>query len=134
VNKLFASLSLTLFLVLGAGAQDQQAGSVNVPFDFVAAGKMLPAGTYRIGRVSDDALNGITISSYDNRSAAYVLPNEFTSRPSSDVKVIFKQVGDNYVVSAVQTAEGTYLVPVSPRAGAVARLKHEGRLSASEAQ
>ncbi|MGD0182629.1 MAG: hypothetical protein ABSC15_22675, partial [Terriglobales bacterium] len=50
-----AVLTLTCLLGLGGSSRAQDASRivVHVPFDFVAAGATLPAGTYSVGRVSD---------------------------------------------------------------------------------
>jgi hypothetical protein len=53
-SYLTAVLTLTCLLGLGisARAQDTEEVRVNVPFEFVAGGATLPAGTYTAGRVS----------------------------------------------------------------------------------
>jgi hypothetical protein len=58
-------LTLTSLFGLGASAValEQREVVVTVPFDFVAGGKTLPAGTYTV-RVSSDRLGALSISSY----------------------------------------------------------------------
>jgi len=53
-SYLIVVLSLTWLLGLGisAHAQDTEGVRVNVPFEFVAGGTTLPAGTYTVGRPS----------------------------------------------------------------------------------
>jgi hypothetical protein len=57
MKKSYFIAVLALACVLGLGgssrAQDASTIVVHVPFDFVAAGAALPAGTYSVGRVSD---------------------------------------------------------------------------------
>ncbi len=64
-SYLTAVFTLTCLLGLGlsARAQDTDGVRVKVPFEFVAAGTILPAGTYTVGRLSDDAFSGIAIRS-----------------------------------------------------------------------
>ena len=53
-SYLTAVFTLTCLLGLGisAHAQDTEGVRVNVPFEFVAGGTTLPAGTYTVARVS----------------------------------------------------------------------------------
>jgi hypothetical protein len=59
MKKSYSAVVLTLTCLLGlsisAHAQDPEKIAVNVPFDFVAGSKTLPAGTYSVSRVSDHA-------------------------------------------------------------------------------
>ncbi len=43
---------------------------VTIPFEFVVAGKTLPAGTYRTNRISADKLEGLILSSVENHVSA----------------------------------------------------------------
>jgi hypothetical protein len=108
-------LTLTCFLGLAVGAEGQGPRElvVTVPFDFVTAGKTLPAGTYTVSRVSEDALGGLTISSYENGLSVIVLPNQVEGDPVDNVKVSFKQIGDAHFLSKIETANGIYSIPVS---------------------
>ena len=48
---------------------------MTVPFEFVAGGATLPAGTYTVSRVSSEATQALVIRGYDN--GAFVLPVVF---------------------------------------------------------
>ena len=80
----FASILLTLIGVLAMGAAAQaQSGSktiVNLPFEFVAAGQTLPAGTYTLTPVSDYVFDGIILRSYENHVSVIVHPIEAVPR------------------------------------------------------
>lgn len=43
-------------LVAGAKAETHAEVNVNIPYEFVVAGRTLPAGTYTVSRLSDDRL------------------------------------------------------------------------------
>lgn len=58
---------------------------MNVPFEFVAGGTTLPAGTYTFGRLSLDAYSGIEISSYGH--GALVLPIAVDGTPAGQPKL-----------------------------------------------
>ena len=79
MKKLFSAVVLTLTCLLGFGisarAQDLDKVVVNVPFEFVAGGQILPAGGYNVSRVSDQAFPALVIRSNDNN--AFLLPMFF---------------------------------------------------------
>jgi len=135
MKKQYASILLTLtcFLGLGVGAegQSQREVVVTVPYEFVAGGKTLSAGTYTVTRVSEDRFGGLIISSYENRSSAVVMPNEFESYPADNIKVSFKQIDDVHFLSKIETGNGAYNIPVPHSATMVAGVKQHGDMSAS---
>ena len=82
-------------------------------------------------RVSGNRLGGLIISSYENRSSVFVMPNEFESYPADNIKVSFKQIGDIHFLSKIETANGAYNIPVPRSATMVAGVKQHGDMSAS---
>jgi hypothetical protein len=135
MKKHYASILLTVicFLGLGVGAKGQSQREVvmTVPYEFVAGGKTLPAGTYTVSRVSQDRFGGLIISSYENRSSVFLMPNGFESYPADNVKVSFQQIGDLHFLSKIETANGAYNIPVPRSATMVAGVKQHGDMSAS---
>ena len=79
MKKSYLTVVLTLTCLLGLGisaiAQDASNIVVNVPFEFVAGGKTMPAGTYSIGRVSPDSRSGLIIRGHDG--GVFLLPFVF---------------------------------------------------------
>jgi hypothetical protein len=63
---------------------------VNVPFDFVAGGETLPAGTYSVSRVSTEAQPDLAIRSDDK--SALLLPIVFHGVPDDQAKLGFEHV------------------------------------------
>jgi hypothetical protein len=117
--------SLWLFgLAAGAKAETHREVIVKIPYEFVAGGRTLPAGTYTVSRLSDDSLAGLSITSYEQRSGALVLANQFESHPAEDSKVLFERVGDMYFLRSIETLDGVYTLP----------LPHSARLMAKSAQ
>ena len=84
---------------------------VNIPYEFVAAGKTLPAGTYRVNRISDNNKRGLVISSFENGVAVVVFSSEVAdkTRPEQP-SVTFQQVGDQHLLSKIQTAEHVFTI------------------------
>ena len=67
MKKWYSPVVLTVTCLLGLGmsarAQDVDKVTVNVPFEFVAGGQTLPAGTYTVSRVSDQTSSPLVIRS-----------------------------------------------------------------------
>jgi nitrate reductase beta subunit len=86
---------------------------VKVPFQFVAAGKVLPAGKYTISRALE--ANGgrvLLLTSFENRASVFIMPSQFESDPSEKVSLTFKQVVDHYVLTLIQTGDHAFTAPV----------------------
>jgi hypothetical protein len=124
MKKSFLTAVLTLTCLLGLGisarAQDVDKLVVNVPFDFVAGGETLPAGTYSVSRVSPEVNRALEIRGNDN--SVFLLPMFFDGSPESVNKasadrpeLSFEHVGDKYFLSKVATPGGIYAIR-TPRA------------------
>jgi hypothetical protein len=79
MKKSYLTVALTLSCLLGLGisarAQNLDKIAANVPFDFVAGGETLPAGTYTVSRVSSGDPRSLAIRSDDN--SVFLLPAFF---------------------------------------------------------
>jgi hypothetical protein len=111
MKKSYFIAVLALACVLGLGgssrAQDASTIVVHVPFDFVAAGAALPAGTYSVGRVSDSQPS-LFIRSYEK--GALLLPIVLDGAAAEQAKLAFQHVGDMYFLSRIETPAGVYTV------------------------
>jgi hypothetical protein len=138
MKKLYLRILVALvsFAGLGITAKAQVVDQivVTIPFEFVAAGKTLPAGTYRVNRLSDDRLGGLVLRSLDNRASAIVLPTEVESAPSDKAQVSFETAGDEHFLSRIETSDNVFNIPVSRAAILLASAKsHTGAASGSSA-
>jgi hypothetical protein len=105
---------------------------VTIPFEFVVAGKTLPAGTYRVNRLSEDKWAGLVFSSFENRASAIVHPMEVESAPGDKAHVSFETAGDEHFLSKIETADNVFTIPVSRAAILLASGKsHTGTPSGS---
>jgi hypothetical protein len=86
---------------------------VTVPFEFVVAGTTLPAGTYRVHRVSDDPSEGLVLSSYENRVITTVFPIDVESARVNKPEVTFETAGDEHLLRRIQTTNNVFNIPVS---------------------
>jgi len=130
-SYLIAVLTLTCLLGVGisARAQDTEGVRVKVPFEFVAGGKTLPAGTYTVGRLSLEAYSGIAISSYGH--GALVLPIVVDGTPAGQPKLSFEHIGGKYFLSEANTPGGVYTFALPQAMVALAQAKDQGTVSSS---
>jgi len=117
-NLLRIAVALIGFAGLGITAKAQVADQivVTIPFEFVVAGKTLPAGTYRANRVSDDKWAGLIFSSVETRAGVIVRPTEVQSASADQAKVSFEKAGDEHFLSKIQTGDNLFTIPVSRNA------------------
>jgi hypothetical protein len=119
MKKLYLRILMALvgFAGLGVSAKAQAVDQIvaTIPFEFVADGKTLPAGTYTVNRLSDDRIGALVLRSSDNRATAIVLPTEIESSPSEKGQVSFEKAGDEHFLSQIKTADYVYNIQV-PRA------------------
>jgi hypothetical protein len=130
VRILSAFLGLAALAITAKGqAVDQLV--VNIPYEFVVAGKTLPAGAYRVSRINDKDERQLIISSFENREAVMVISNEVTPIHRETPSLSFQQAGGEYFLSQIATAEHVFTIPVSKRAVLEAMAKTHGDTSAA---
>jgi hypothetical protein len=108
-------LGFALMTILSAAAYAQSGRrmTVHVPFDFVVAGRQMPAGDYSIRRVSKDSENAHIIQSADGRRAVTVFTNS-SRREAVRAELGFRQHGESYFLAEV-SIPGTAGVREIPR-------------------
>jgi hypothetical protein len=128
-SYLVATLGLVCVFGLGlsARAQDEQVVA-KVPFDFVAGGKAMPAGTYNVSRIVGPQ-HGLVIRGDDN--SAFVLPMVFDGVASDHAGLGFEHVGDSHFLSKIETLEGVYTVGTPRPMTKVAQMKDNSTMSSS---
>lgn len=123
---------ISLFgLTAGAKAETHSEVMVNIPYEFVVAGRTLPAGTYTVGRLSDDPRAGLSILGYEQRTGVLVFASQFENRRADDAKIRLEQVGGVYFLRAIETLDGVYTLPLSRSALLMAKSAHTDGVSAS---
>jgi hypothetical protein len=118
---------------LGVAAKGQVVDQivVNIPYEFVAAGKTLPAGTYRVNRVSDANQEALILSSFENGAGAIVFSTQVESSSTDKAQVTFEQVGGQHFLSKIETADHLFTIPISRSAILKAAEKSPSGTSAS---
>jgi hypothetical protein len=135
MKKSYLAVVLTLTCVLGvvatAHAHDSRGIVVNVPFEFVAGARMLPAGTYSVERISPDSDSALVIRGYDN--SVLLLPVAFDAVSGEPANVRFEQVGNKHFLKKVETPTGAYTIAISRRMANSVMVNSDGTLSPSGA-
>jgi hypothetical protein len=131
MKKQYLAVLFTLICVFGLGlnarAQKQDTVVTNVPFDFVAGGQVLPAGSYRVSRVdSSSGSRELEISSYETRASVFLIPTVFDDVQSDKAQFNFEHLGDKYFLSAIETPIGTYAINIPPAAIKLAQTQQQG--------
>jgi hypothetical protein len=117
MRKQYLRILIALFGVAGLGVvakgQTRDQIVVTIPYEFVVAGKTLPAGTYRVNRVNDSDTRALILSSFENRASAFVVPTEVESSHADKAQVSFEQVGGERFLSKIETADHLFTISVS---------------------
>jgi hypothetical protein len=104
---------------------------VNVPYEFVVAGKTLPAGNYRVNRISTSNINQLALTNVENRTSVLLVSGEVISTREDKPALSFDRVGDQYFLSKIETAEHIFTIPVSTKANQLVAMKKQASPSAS---
>ncbi len=130
MKKHFVRMATAFFgcAILAIAAKGQEADQlvVRVPYEFVVAGKTLPAGTYRVNRVTDSDNKELVLRSLENRATALILASVVESAQADKPSFTFQQIGGQYFLSKIETAEHVFDLPVSKSAILVAAAKSHG--------
>ena len=101
---------------LGVAAKGQAVDQivVKIPYEFVVAGKTLPAGTYRVNRLSDIHPEVLILSSFENGTSEMLLSSTRVESSSADKpEVSFEQIDGQHFLSKIETANHVFTIPVS---------------------
>ena len=101
---------------IGVKAQVLDQIEVNIPYQFVVAGKTLPAGTYRVKRVGVTDPRLLLLSSLETRATAIIHSTWVENNENNDTdknEVSFVQVGDEHFLSKIETPNHLFTISVS---------------------
>jgi hypothetical protein len=86
---------------------------VTLPFEFVASGKTLPAGTYTVTRISEDNFGDLLLSNQAKHVSVLVHPIEVESVRADKPSVGFERVGESRFLTRIATEDNVYNIAVS---------------------
>jgi hypothetical protein len=100
---------------LGVAAKGQAVDQivVNIPYEFVVAGKTLPAGTYRVNRLSNIQPEVLILSSVESRAGLMVRSTAVERTRAYKPEVSFEQIDGQRFLSKIETADHVFTIPVS---------------------
>jgi hypothetical protein len=113
----FAALALT------AKAQVPDQIVINIPYEFVVAGKTLPAGTYRVNRATELNERQLVLSSFENRAALVILAGAIDGAVANKPGFTFEEIGGQHFLSKIETADHVFAIPVAKSAILEAAMK-----------
>ena len=135
MRKQCSRILMALIVVAGLGvaarAQAPDQILVNIPYEFVVAGKTLPAGTYRVNRVSNIDQEALILSCFENGAGAIVFSTQVENSSVYKAQVTFEQVGGQHFLSKIETADHLFIIPISRSAILEAAAKSPSGTSAS---
>jgi hypothetical protein len=99
---------------LGMAARGQVSDQieVNIPYEFVVAGKTLPAGTYRVNRLSDTNRETLVLSSFESRARVMLLSTSVESTQADKPEVSFEQVAGQHFLSRIEITDHVFTIQV----------------------
>jgi hypothetical protein len=131
-NVRFLSAFFALALVaVAARSQAVDKLVVNIPHDFVAAGKTLPAGTYKVLRVSDFNNTELSLTSFENRDGVLLLSSQVSTTTEDKPALSFERIGDQYFLSKIETATHIFTIPVPKQQATEIAMKKQTSPAAS---
>ncbi len=103
MKRMLTVIGLLTVLVISSYAQ-QPIVKADIPFEFMAAGKVLPAGNYEF--VVNEALSGIQIRNLDTHKTMVVHIITQVAARAGTVGVTFDNVNDKRILEAVWPPNG----------------------------
>lgn len=128
VGVLAAVVGMAAFAMAAKATTSDQL-VVKVPYEFVVAGKTLPAGTYRINRVSDSSVGELALVNVEKHAGVLLNAGEWQDARANEPKLQFQQIAGQHFLSSIQTAEHVFAIPVSRAAVMEAMKSHQGSTS-----
>jgi hypothetical protein len=98
---------------IGVKAQVLDQIEVNIPYQFVVAGKTLPAGTYRVKRVGVTDPRLLILSSLETRATAIIHSTWVENSDADKNEVSFVQVGNEHFLSTIETSNHLFTISMS---------------------
>ncbi|MGC2398502.1 MAG: hypothetical protein WA510_01900 [Acidobacteriaceae bacterium] len=130
-TKILVAITFLLGLGVAANAETRTVVNVTLPFEFVVGKTTLPAGEYAVKRISDQPSGVLLFTSYDNRASVFVNPIETEEATAFRPSASFHKVGDQHLLSSIETADYVYKFRVSRSVTLVAAAKPRDTVSVS---
>jgi hypothetical protein len=123
---IFAVVFSMAAFAMAAPAETSDQLLVTIPYDFVVGGKTLPAGTYRVSRVSTTDLGTLLLKNVDNHAGVLLNASEWEDVRADKPELQFQQIAGQHFLSAIETSEHVFNIPVSKSAVLLAMKSQQG--------
>jgi hypothetical protein len=130
LGRIVVAVTFLLGLSVAANAELRNEVVVTLPFEFVISGARLPAGTYAVKRFSQQPFDVLMLTNNDTRRSIFVRPVDMEDASNNNTRVSFHKVGEQHVLSGIQTADYLYKFSVSRSVILEAAAKQRDTLSA----
>jgi len=117
--RFVSAFALLAALAVAGRAQEPDQLRVSVPHDFVVSGKTLPAGIYRIDRLSNNNVSGLSIRGVENRQGVLLFSSAVSQTREDNPSLRFERVGDQYFLSRIETETHIFTIAVPASAAAL---------------
>ena len=138
MRKTYLRIVIGVLGIAGSGvaAKAQVVDQVvaKIPHEFVVGGKTFPPGSYKVERATTSDDRELLIHNIDTNESALIAPTEVESSSTDHPALSFEHVGDELLLSKIETADHifTISVPRSKIVEAQAR-SHSGTSAPSSA-
>ena len=130
ISRTILGFFAVLMLAAAANAQTSPRIEINVPFDFVAGQRQLPAGHYTVRRIRHDSESALLIKGEGKGAEAVVLTNSGGGDPAG-ASLTFRQHGERYFLAEV-SSPGTASVRALTKTRAERELIEQAKQDAAE--
>ena len=130
ISRTLLGFFAVLMLTAAANAQTSRGIEVQVPFDFVAGQKQLPAGHYTVRRIRVDSESALLIKG-EGKDAAVVVLTSSGDQNTEGAALTFRQHGERYFLAEI-SIPGTASVRELAKTGAERELIEQAKLGAAE--
>jgi hypothetical protein len=98
----------------GVAAKAQAVDQVvaKIPHEFVVDGKTFPSGSYKVERASTSDDRELLIRNVETNESALIAPTVVESSSTDHPALSFEHVGDELLLSKIETADHIFTIPV----------------------
>ena len=127
----FVMIAGIVALVPGARAETGGGVMVHINHDFIAGGKALSAGTYKVYQGSPETGQWLILRSKETGASVFLLPSAHDGAFPGQFEAKLTRAGNVYYLSEVVTDLGVYTLPAPPALTQTAKKKDHDKMAAS---
>jgi hypothetical protein len=117
MRKTYLPILIGLIGIGGSGvatkAQAVDQVVAKIPHEFVVDGKTFPPGSYRVERATTSDDRELLIRNVNTNESALIAPTVVESSSTDHPALSFEHVGDELLLSKIETADHIFTIPVS---------------------